>query len=133
VVSDKAPGDIITSNKRRAVIANAEGLSFREMGKLQQEKFLRLINIYINRYTKHFAASMLKEMQQAGLDQLKFAWLGAQQPGPGNAHYYRIQGPTVIIEYDNVQNNANHIHTVVRDLLHDFGGDALLEHYKASH
>ena len=53
-----------------------------------------------------------------------------QQGGPGHPHYYRIQGPTIIIEYDNTQNNANHVHTVVRDLKKDFGGDELLEHYK---
>lgn len=76
---------------------------------------------------------MLKEIQHAGLDNLRFAWLGSQQHIPGDAHYYRIHGPTIIIEYDNIQNNANHVHTVVRDLLHDFGGDPLLEHYKKSH
>jgi hypothetical protein len=76
---------------------------------------------------------MLKEIQQAGLEKLQFAWAGEMQSGPGHPHYYRIQGPTLIIEYDNTQNNANHVHTVVRDLLHDFGGDMLLEHYKSGH
>ena len=59
-----------------------------------------------------------------------FTWAGDEQTGVGHPHYYRIQGPTLIIEYDNTQNNANHIHTVVRDLKNDFGGDVLLEHYK---
>ena len=45
-------------------------------------------------------------------------------------HYYRIHGPTVLIEYDNTQNDANHIHTVYRDLERDFGGDALRAHYQ---
>ena len=75
---------------------------------------------------------MMKEIETAGLNNLRFAWAGAQQTGPGNPHYYRIQGPTIIIEYDNTQNNANHIHTVVRDLKADFGGDELFEHYKNS-
>ncbi len=57
----------------------------------------------------------------------------SRQPGQGKAYYYRIQGPTIIIEYDNSQNNANHIHTVIRDLNNDFGGDMLLQHYKAAH
>jgi len=133
VISDKAPGEIFTSNNRTAMIENTQGIGYAEMNKQQQEKLLRLVNIYIHRYTKTFADNMLKEIQAAGLDKVHFAWLGAQQQGPGNAHYYRIHGPGFIIEYDNVQNNANHVHTVVRDLKHDFGGDVLLEHYKNSH
>ncbi len=76
---------------------------------------------------------MLKEIQQAGLNNLRFSWAGAQEPMIGKPHYYRVQGPTIIIEYDNSQNNANHVHTVIRDLKRDFGGDVLLEHYKQSH
>jgi hypothetical protein len=74
---------------------------------------------------------MMKDLETAGLNNLRFGWAGAQQPGIGNGHYYRIQGPTIIIEYDNTQNNANHVHTVIRDLKNDFGGDQLLEHYRA--
>ena len=74
---------------------------------------------------------MMQDIESAGLNNLRFAWAGDQQQGgPGHPHYYRIQGPTIIIEYDNTQNNANHVHTVVRDLKKDFGGDELLEHYK---
>src|SRR5215203_3982647 len=77
-----------------------------------------------------FASKMMKEGEDAGMSNLRFAWAGDEQRGVGHPHYYRIQGPTLIIEYDNTQNNANHIHTVVRDLKNDFGGDVLLEHYK---
>ena len=133
VVSDKAPGEIFTGNNRTAMIDNPNGIGYADMNKQQQQKFLQLINLYVRRYTKAFADDLLKEIQRAGLDKVRFAWLGAQQPGIGNPHYYRIHGPGFIIEYDNVQNNANHVHTVVRDLQHDFGGDLLLEHYKSSH
>jgi hypothetical protein len=75
----------------------------------------------VNRYTKSFADDMLKEIQNAGLDQLWFGWAGDTEQGIGHPHYYRIHGPTIIIEYDNTQNNGNHIHTVVRDLKNDFG------------
>ena len=75
---------------------------------------------------------MRRELREAGLDKLIFSWAGAQELQDGKAHYYCIQGPTIIIEYDNSQNNANHAHTVLRDLKHDFG-DQLLEHYKESH
>jgi hypothetical protein len=66
------------------------------------------------------------------LNNLRFLWAGSQQPD-GKPYYYRVQGPTIIIEFDNSQGNANHIHSVVRDLKNDFGGDALLEHYQKSH
>jgi hypothetical protein len=66
------------------------------------------------------------------LAELRFAWAGDQTPtlGAGKGWYYRIHGPTLLVEYDNTQTNANHIHTVVRDLTNDFGLDALEEHYR---
>jgi len=133
IIDTNAPGDIITYTHRKAMIAKSEGLLYTEMSSAQQEQMLQLISLYVHRYTKLFADEMLKEIQQAGLDKLRFAWAGHTEYGIGKPHYYRIQGPTVIIEYDNTQNNANHLHTVVRDLRHDFGGDQLLEHYKAAH
>ncbi len=133
IIDDKAPSDIVTAIDRKAMIAHPSGLRYNEMTTGQQQKLLQLINLYIHRYTKLFADNMLKEIQQAGLDNLWFTWAGSTEPGIGHPHYYRIQGPTLIIEYDNTQNNANHVHTVVRDLQHDFGGDLLLEHYKSSH
>lgn len=128
-----APKEIITFVSRKAIIENPSGIRYDEMTMKQQQQFLQLINLYVHRYTKLFADQMLKEIQHAGLNNLRFAWAGAQEPMIGKAHYYRVQGPTIIIEYDNSQNNANHVHTVIRDLKRDFGGDVLLEHYKQSH
>ena len=133
MIQSSAPGDILTYVNRKALIDHPAGLTYGSMTVAQQEKFLQLISLYVHRYTKLFADDMLKEIQAAGLNNLRFGWAGASEPGIGHPHYYRIQGPTLIIEYDNTQNNANHVHTVVRDLLHDFGGDLLLDHYKASH
>jgi hypothetical protein len=133
VIDSTAPAEIITGINRKAMIDHPAGLSYSQMTALQREKFLQLISLYIHRYKKSFADNMLKEIQHAGLDKLMFAWAGHKETGPGHPHYYRIQGPTLIIEYDNTQNNANHVHTVVRDLLHDFGGDMLSDHYKAGH
>jgi hypothetical protein len=133
VIDDDAPADIITAAKRKAMIEHPEGILYSELNDDQQKIFMRLLSIYIHRYTPVFAMAMMKEIETAGLNNLQFAWAGAHQQGPGNPHYYRIQGPTIIIEYDNTQNNANHIHTVIRDLEHDFGGDELLDHYKRDH
>jgi len=131
IINAEAPGDIITAANRKATISDPRGILYSELNDAQQKKFLQLLSIYIHRYTRLFAIDMIHEIETAGLTNLRFAWAGAQQPG--NPHYYRIQGPTIIIEYDNTQNNANHVHTVIRDLKNDFGGDELLEHYKKSH
>ena len=126
------PGDIITFVSRKAEIERKEGIDYASLTPKQQALFMNLIQIYIHRYTKAFAATMLNELEAAGLNNLRFTWAGAKQQD-GKPYYYRIQGPTIIIEFDNSQNNANHIHTVVRDLKHDFGGDELLEHYRRDH
>ena len=132
IFSARAPGDIVTASSRKAMIQTLQGIVYSELNGQQQKTFMQLLGIYIRRYKNPFAATMMKEIENAGLTNLRFAWAGAEEPGIGHPHYYRIQGPTIIIEYDNTQNNANHVHTVVRDLVHDFGGDQLLEHYRHS-
>ena len=67
---------------------------------------------------------------KADLPRVKFAWMGGLEKGQG--HYYRIQGSTFLIEYDNTQNQANHIHSVWRDFKGDWGKDLLAEHYRAA-
>jgi hypothetical protein len=133
ITDTAAPADIITYNKRSAALEAKPGISYADLTPTQQQLMLQLINLYIHRFTRLFADDMLKEIQKAGLQNLHFAWLGRTMPGVGNPHYYRVQGPTFLIEYDNTQNNANHVHSVVRDLKNDFGGDELLEHYKTAH
>lgn len=133
VIAGEAPGDIITRIDRKAMIKDPGGITYAQMDDTQRKNFIGLIELYVHRYKKAFADNMLKEIKDAGYDNLRFAWAGHTQTGIGHPHYYRIVGPTLIIEYDNTQNNANHVHTVVRDLLHDYGGDQLLEHYKKGH
>lgn len=133
-VIDTAPyKDILTFDKRSAMLGNPVGIRYAELTKDQQALMLQLIGVYVHRFTKLFAEDMLKEIQQNGLNNLWFAWAGSTEEALGKGTYYRVQGPTIVIEYDNTQNNANHVHSVLRDLKHDFGGDELLEHYKAAH
>jgi hypothetical protein len=132
VIDNDAPSEIITAADRKAMIKDPEGILYSELNGSQQKLFTQLLSIYIHRYTRLFAQNMMKEIEAAGMDKLRFAWAGSQQQGLGNPHYYRIHGPTIIIEYDNTQNNANHIHTVIRDLKNDFGGDELMQHYRNS-
>ena len=133
IFNEDAPGDIITFVDRKASIERRVGISYAQMNDQQKQLLLQLIRVYVNRYTKSFADDMLKEIQTAGLDELWFGWAGDTKQGIGHPHYYRIQGPTIIIEYDNTQGRGNHIHSVVRDLKNDFGGDVLLNHYREKH
>ena len=133
VINVEAPADIITGADRKAIITDTHGVSYNELNSEQQKIFMQLLSLYIHRYTHLFAMAMMRDIEAAGLNKLLFAWAGDQQIGIGHPHYYRIKGPTIIIEYDNTQNNANHVHTVVRDLKDDFGGDELLEHYRQNH
>jgi hypothetical protein len=70
----------------------------------------------------------MAKIKKAGLDKIRFAWAGEIEKG--KKHYYMIQGPTFLVEYDNTQNNGNHIHSVWRDFTGDFGRDLLREHLK---
>jgi hypothetical protein len=79
---------------------------------------------------REFAAAELARIQAAGFGAIHFGWAGSTEPG--RAHYYRIHGAHFVIEYDNTQNGANHVHVVWRDLQRDFGGD-LLEHHLRNH
>lgn len=131
VVSAKAPSEIITGNQRKAQLDEAKGLGYQEMTDQQRKLFLQLLNVYVKNYQLGFSKRLMDKIEKAGIDNLSFAWAGSLQPGAG--HYYRIQGPMLLIEYDNTQNNANHVHTVVRDLTDDFAEDILKEHYEKEH
>ena len=96
-----------------------------------QKAFVALIGLHASSQQAALADARMSRIRAAGLDSLRFAWIGATTVAPGAAHYYRIQGPTFLIEYDNTQNNANHQHIVWRDFNGDFGTDLLSEHYAA--
>jgi hypothetical protein len=97
----------------------------------EQRALRRLIELYTSRVNPAAAKDLLARIDRAGFDKVRFGWAGGIEPG--QKHYYRVHGPTLLIEYDNTQNDANHIHTVYRDLERDFGGDALREHLAAAH
>jgi hypothetical protein len=133
IIDTVAFKDILTFDKRKALLGEPEGIKYSELSKIQQSLMLQLIRVYLHRYRHDFAEKMMKDIQKEGLDNIWFAWAGYTRPEIGKGSYYRVQGPTLVIEYDNTQNNANHVHSVVRDLKNDFGGDLLLEHYKKGH
>ncbi len=130
VLSASAPGDILTSNQRKAAIQEDKGVAYSQLSKEQQGTLLALIEEYLGAQPRAQALARLDKIRHAGFDQIKFAWMGGLERGEG--HYYRVQGSTFLIEYDNTQNNANHIHCVWRDFNGDWGEDLLAEHYQNS-
>lgn len=128
--------EMVTSNKRKASLERMDGVRMADMNAEQRKLFMDLLQIYLTNYRITLAKQQLDKLEKNGLDNLRFGWAGDMTPtlGEGKGWYYRIHGPTILIEYDNTQTNANHIHTVVRDLTNDWGEDLLQEHYKsASH
>ncbi|GAB3503038.1 DUF3500 domain-containing protein [Spirosoma knui] len=134
IVAAVAYPEIVTSNKRLASLERMDGLTYADMTAEQRKLFLSLLRVYLTNYRVTLAKQQMDKLEKAGLDNLRFAWAGDLTPelGEGKGWYYRIHGPTVLIEYDNTQTNANHVHTVVRDLTNDFGDDLLKLHYENS-
>lgn len=130
VLSPTAPDDILTTNTRKAAIQENVGLAYQDMTASQRGMLLSLIEEYASTQPKALAAERIAKLRTAGLDAVKFAWMGGIEKGA--LHYYRVQGPTFLIEYDCVQNGGNHIHAVWRDFAGDFGVDLLEQHYKKS-
>lgn len=130
LISEKAPADILTGNKRKAMLEKPAGIRYRDLNRAQQQALDRLLSVYLQNYRADLAGKLKARVEKAGRDELYFAWAGHREPGTGKAHYYRIHSPALLIEYDNSQNQANHVHTVVRDLSNDFGEDALKAHYQ---
>jgi len=130
VFDQKAPSDILTLAKIKADPLKPEGIPAGQMNKQQKALLGKLIDEYLARMPQDVAAERSKKMREAGFDKIYFGWAGGVNKG--DPHYYRVQSPTFLIEYDNTQNNANHIHTVWRDFNGDFGEDLLREHYQAT-
>lgn len=85
---------------------------------------------FLGALTPDLAAGQRQRVIEQELARFRFAWAGSLTPG--EAHYFRVHGPVTLIEHDNTQNNADHIHSIWRDLKADFGHDALAEHYRKS-
>ena len=129
--SDTAPNDIFTRNQKEADKLEPRGIFYPDLSEEQKAVYTNLLQLYLDNYEAQFSKSLKTKIEEAGMEKLSFAWAGSLEPGAG--HYYRLQGPTLLIEYDNTQNNANHVHTVVRDLTNDFGEDVLKRHYDEDH
>lgn len=123
-------GGLITGNKRHLERGKPKGLPASQMTDDQKENLIELVEEHVGRIRRDLAGQDLKRIQDAGIDQIHFLWAGGLDEG--DPHHYLIQGPTFLIEYDNTQDDANHVHCIYRDFEHDFG-DAMLQHYRRHH
>ncbi|MGB3212116.1 MAG: DUF3500 domain-containing protein [Desulforhopalus sp.] len=126
VVADRAPHEIITGTERRVTPLEVEGIGFAALDEHQREMLMAVIDTYLENFPSSIATQRKRLIEQSHPAAIHFSWHGSATPG--ERHYYRIQGETFLIEYDNFQNQANHIHTVWRDFDGDFGRDLLQEH-----
>ncbi|MBL9086489.1 MAG: DUF3500 domain-containing protein [Planctomycetia bacterium] len=119
-------GDIVAGPGRLDALARPEGLLATELTEAQRATLLRLIEAYVG-LARDEAGRPYLDLVRAGLDTTRFAWAGGMRHG--TAYYYRIHGPRVWIELDNTQGGGNHVHSLWRDPLNDFGRDDLRAHY----
>jgi hypothetical protein len=131
VIAGRSLGDIVSGPGRGESLTSPAGLPLADMTGDQRALALRLIEEYAGNMRSELAEEELRRMRDAGLERIHFAWAGPLEAG--KAHYYRLLGPTLLIEYDNSQNDANHIHSVWHDPRRDFGLDLLRAHYETGH
>jgi hypothetical protein len=131
VVAPSAPPDIRSSRKRRADDTIAPvGVAAGRLNTTARALLDQLVALYLDRLPAELAA---QEAARVDSSALQFAWEGALTPGQGQGHYYRVQAPDLLIEYDNTANDANHAHTVLRRPRSDYGDDVLAAHRAEAH
>ncbi|NQW22700.1 MAG: DUF3500 domain-containing protein [SAR202 cluster bacterium] len=126
IICDAAPADIVTFNSSKASLMTYEGLPASKMNGSQKELLLALIAEYVNQVRTDVAEQKLDALKKNGLDHLYLAWAGPVSKD--EPHYYRIHGGDFVVEFDNRQDGANHIHSVWRDVENDFATDVMREH-----
>jgi hypothetical protein len=131
IFAEVAVKEIVTKNKKRVDPLSPAGIPAAQLNSAQREKLIALVKVYLNRARPELAEEAFAKIEAAGLEKISFAWAGGLDRTKQT--YYRIQGPTFLIEFDNFQGNGNHIHTTFRDFKGDFGNDLLAQHYATEH
>ena len=128
IIADRSFGEIVASPRRESDLGQPRGLELAAMDGPARNLVEALIDRFVGTLAPDLVAAQKRRVMEQGLGRFRFAWAGSL--APGEAHYFRVHGPVTLIEHDNTQNSANHIHSVWRDLAADFGNDALAEHYR---
>ena len=127
--------DYVISDEERDILSyvrhSPKGVPASALNQPQFDSLAALVGAFVRRLPDEVAGGQMHDLERMGMDNLTFAWAGGTSPG--DRHYYRVQGPTLLIEHDNTQNNGNHIHSAWRNPADDFGDDALAAHYRAHH
>jgi len=130
LINVEAPGDILTMNKVQVDPLTPSGIAASALDAKQRDLLMKVVDSYVSLMASDIAEDRMAKLRKAGLEKITFAWAGESERG--KKHYYRVQGPTFLIEYDNTQDDANHIHSIWRDFDGDFGRDLLREHLKSA-
>jgi hypothetical protein len=130
VILTEAPKEILNDPKRPDP-TKPEGIAASKLTADQQATLVKIIKLYLFRCRTDVAAEEFAKIEKAGIDNVFFAWAGGFELG--EPHYYRVQNNAFVLEYDNTQNNANHVHCIWRDFANDFGGDVLKRHASEGH
>jgi hypothetical protein len=134
ILSETAPQDVITGNDRKVdkgVFLPPRGVTYKALNDEQQALLLAVVDTFTRKYRPQILEQINVRAKIADTDTMFFAWAGGLEPGQG--HYFRVQTARYLFEYDNTQNNANHVHAVWRDFDGDFGEDLLRKHYDEAH
>lgn len=130
-ISNRSLGDIVAGPQRELSLKSFEGVPLARLNEAQQAGVMRILELYTGTMRGEIATAALAKVREAGVGALHFAWAGS--PAAGKPHYFRIHGPAALIEYDNTQDNADHVHSVWVDPDNLFGRDLLRTHYKGQH
>jgi hypothetical protein len=131
VIAGRSLGDIVSGPGRELSLQRTEGVALSRLNEAQRGGVMRILELYAGTMREEIAAAALARVREAGIDALHFAWAGSLTRG--QPHYFRVHGPAALIEYDNTQDGANHVHSVWIDPLDVFGRDLLKTHYQGAH
>lgn len=127
VFESRSYGEIVTGNAGKVDPLKPVGIAAAKLDEKQRAQLMKLIEVYAGSFEPALAKARLARVRDGGMENIRFGWAGSTERG--RQHYYRVQGPRFLIEYDASQNDGNHIHTVWRDFSGDFGRDLLRQHY----
>ena len=126
IIEEVAPTNIVTGVELAPDPLSPVGIVGSELTPAQRDLLMEVIEFYTSVMADDVAALRLAKIQEDGIDNITFAWAGGT--AYGDVSYFRVQGPSFLIEFDHTQNDPNHIHSGWRDFDGDFGRDMLREH-----